>query len=192
MDKFLLNKKATCYARSCENDGRKYCSACKYAYYCSVKCQKEDWVHHKDFCLKNRDIKEDKNKLQGLRFLQKLDYEMIQEMLAFLFYQVSLQLDIWGGIKLTINSEFTKKTISFLELKKNSVPEPILKERMPDLLNEMYSQRTTYHNDSLNSYDPKLFLFIISYQGFSVMFSLTREDFQKKINKAREFGDRSS
>ena len=191
MDTFSMNKKAACYARLCQNDGRKYCSACKYAYYCSVECQKKDWSSHKDFCLKNREIKEDKNQLQGLRFLHKLDNEMIQQMLAYLFYQVSLPIDIWGGIKLTINSEFTGKTMSYLELKKNSVPEPILKERMADVLNDIYSQRTTYRDDSLNSYDPKLFLFIISYKGFSILFSSTREDFQRKINKAREFGNKS-
>jgi hypothetical protein len=37
----------------CGKDGTNACSNCKWAYYCSKKCQQANWKHHKLLCLKN-------------------------------------------------------------------------------------------------------------------------------------------
>ena len=190
MDKLLVNKKGDCYASGCEKPGNKYCSACKYAYYCSIECQKKDWVSHKDFCLKNREIKKNKDQMQALRLLNKLDRVMIRDMLAYLFYQTGMTLDDWGGVRLTINADFSGKEMTFLDLKQNSRPEPISKENMVNMLNTMYAQQVAYRDESLNSYDPDLFIFCIFYKGFGIVFSSPREDFQKTIDRAKEFSSK--
>ena len=41
---------ATCSAPGCSEPGTNKCSSCKITLYCSVACQTEDWVHHKEEC----------------------------------------------------------------------------------------------------------------------------------------------
>ena len=39
-----------CSASGCSQPGTNKCSGCKSVFYCSAKCQKADWSHHKDTC----------------------------------------------------------------------------------------------------------------------------------------------
>ena len=40
----------TCSCPGCDQPGRNKCSACKTTPYCGVKCQTDDWPHHKEEC----------------------------------------------------------------------------------------------------------------------------------------------
>lgn len=39
-----------CHGRKCDKDAKFRCSECKRSYYCSRKCQKDEWGVHKFFC----------------------------------------------------------------------------------------------------------------------------------------------
>ena len=43
---------SVCDRPGCNELGLKHCSSCRDAYYCSVKCQKDDWKTHKKICSK--------------------------------------------------------------------------------------------------------------------------------------------
>lgn len=49
----------------CGKEGNKRCSKCKKVFYCSIKCQKDDWKDHKVICkmICKEPVSEDKLKL---------------------------------------------------------------------------------------------------------------------------------
>jgi flagellar biosynthesis/type III secretory pathway chaperone len=43
-----------CCSKISETTKFKRCAQCKEVAYCTVECQKKDWLIHKEFCLKNK------------------------------------------------------------------------------------------------------------------------------------------
>jgi len=48
----------TCTLSSCSKEGKDFrvCGRCRFAYYCSTECQKEDWISHKPTCFQDHFI----------------------------------------------------------------------------------------------------------------------------------------
>ncbi|PBK94875.1 hypothetical protein ARMGADRAFT_1011742 [Armillaria gallica] len=53
-----------CEADGCLKQGDLRCSACKYAFYCSEKCQKAEWRVHKKSCAMNKILREIQEKAE--------------------------------------------------------------------------------------------------------------------------------
>ncbi len=66
------------------------CSACKYAYYCSRECQREDWSKHKIDCNKFKEVKS-----QQLGIMENLKKRDI----------IITHSDIYGYVVKVINTE---------------------------------------------------------------------------------------
>lgn len=107
------------------NNGSKRCSNCKIVHYCSVECQKADWINHKQACIhldKNSRLKsildELKNNLQLNGFIgAMIQYKITKGWVPKIVQVLITKID---PITITISEEIDID-IRNLEFQENSV-----------------------------------------------------------------------
>lgn len=147
----ILNKCRNCNQTEQKLENFKLCSGCRCVFYCSEKCQKEDWKKHKIMC----NIKVEKN------------YELVN-FLTTKFDETNLYLQIIALEAIKFYKQNKDKTVDNIVYAKLSIPD--LSKTIYDCGTENEIKKTKYYlnkNNDLNKSKTFIILNIIDIKSGS-------------------------
>lgn len=174
------SSKGPCYNKTCKEPATKYCGVCRYACYCSIECQREDWSTHKTFCKPN-----EKKKIKDMRLLHKCDRDHIVNMVAWGITINEHRINTFRAALIVIENDILEQSYDEEDLRKNCSLQLMKEEGFLLFLSHM-----GYPIHSFLDFDPRdksLFFFITKYNGYGAVFSRSVEEMQEIIDSMKEF-----
>lgn len=186
MEASSIGQKGFCHNKACEEYGKKYCSACKYAYYCSLECQRKDWPSHKRLCDKSKFSLTEK---RDIKFINKLDASIIRDMVVADFCGKKYSGNDYQAAYVIIHSDILDdgKDISLEKLWRKTTTRFMPRKEMAPFVRSWEGKTFIRREREYDMENPLLFFLVITYKQFNILSSFRMTYLDEAYAKLEEW-----